>query len=285
MITKDTFHPADPYNLTAEEEKFIESLSTAELRELSLRDTTEMERQAESQAKIDAFSQDMLDRRFEDHSPEDIANELRRRTQQAEIDAIQKAEAEASPERRAAEAEQRAKDNTYVAEEMEKRARGLVAQELAAQNAAVQKSLELQLMWTGKHPEYVRSAENGDLMRDYVSARYSEFTFANLEEAFGALQGKLNLLSPEQVQARQRMQAAVEEQVRVVPTRRSSTVSTNAASRSMYDTHELTETDFENMSTAELREYGRQHGQIDPEAEMHEGVRGGARHTSFLSAF
>ncbi len=78
-ITKETFRPADPYNLTAAEEQFLGTLSTAELRELAIRDSETAQQKADFQAKVDTYEQDRLDQRFEDKSAEEIRLELARK--------------------------------------------------------------------------------------------------------------------------------------------------------------------------------------------------------------
>ncbi len=122
--------------------------------------------------------------------------------------------------------------------------------------------------------------ENGNKMRDWVKARYSEFTLANLNEGFAALQGQLSILSPEQ----QRQQVVPEAQA--IPetprTRKASSVSTTRGS-SMYDHREPTAEDLENMPMDKFLEIGRRTGMIDPDAEMNEGIR--KSHTSFLPQF
>jgi hypothetical protein len=74
------------------------------------------------------------------------------------------------------------------------------------------------------------------------------------------------------VEAKNKLQEVIETG-KVRPTRRASSVSASG-SPSLYDKKsEPTQEDFENMTTEQLREYGRKTGFIDPDAEMREGVR------------
>ena len=162
-ITKETFHPADPYNLTSEEQTFIDSLSLDELRTVAFAEMDEKQRQAEFQAKVETFKQGNLDRRFEDKTPEEIAEELRRRTEIAEL--------EASPEAKAEEnirnLEQEAKDLQYANAEVRKDTAQIVAAEIARQKAETDRSLEIQLEFCARHENYIRSMDNGNTIRDW----------------------------------------------------------------------------------------------------------------------
>ncbi len=171
------------------------------------------------------------------------------------------AEAEApdkEQKKRVRDLEQEIADLQYVKNEEGKAVQDLVAREIDAREAAKAKSLEIQLEFCQRHPEYERSMDNGNQMRDWVKARFSEFTATNLEKAFETLrsEGKIKVLSDEEIRGQQRLQAAVQDgAVRVVPTRRASSVS-SAGSTSLYDTKrkELSEEDLYNMPLDKLEE-------------------------------
>lgn len=296
-------------NRIEEIEKQLDSgkMTMDELKAIALADMDQAQQQAESQAKIDIFRQGELDRRFKNeaestrlkfaHGVEsDAARKIREEFErQSEI-----AELEQTPEAQAEQAERDQKktvrnlsqeidDLQYVknqeSDALQERIRLEIARQKEqeqnasqAQNADVEKSLELQRMWVSRHPNFVPSMANGEKIKAWVIASGAkEFTYANLDAAFAALYDQLELRSPEQVQQIQDTQ----EQAR--PARRSSTVSASS-SHNLYDRKlEKTAEDLENMSTAELREFGLKHGFIDPDAEMREGVRNA--HTSFLPQF
>jgi hypothetical protein len=301
MITKETFHPADPYNLTPEEQAFADSLPMEELRELAARDMEEMHRQIEFNAKVKTFQEGKRDQQIVNDEPtpnlkfahgveSDEARKIRERWQ--ELDQID--ELENSPEGQAAEAakqerkrnaeqqsgeqiaqaqaEERAAalakqvdDLQYVNDQLTHQTGSQLDQKIrdsVAQEMAVQRSLELQRMWCDKHPEYLRSIENGNLIKDYVAARYDQFTYANLEEAYNAVHDKLTLRQvPETAPEAPRT------------SKRASSVSTVQSSQSMYDRKtEPTQEDLENMPMDKFLEIGQRTGWIKEDAAMHEGV-------------
>lgn len=297
MITKETWNPKDPYNLTPEEQAFADSLPLEELRELATRDFEELHRQQEFQSKVKTFQEGKRDQQITDDEPtpnlkfahgveSDEARKIRERWQ--ELDQID--QLENSPEGQAAEAAKQERKRSVeqtVDAQAEERAAALAKQvenleyvndqlthqtgsqldqkirDSVAQEMAVQRSLELQRMWCDRHPEYVRSIENGNLIKDYVAARYNEFTFSNLEEAYSAVRDKLTL--------RQVTSEATPETPR--PAHRSSSVPTVSRSTSMYDRRtEPTEDELREMPMEKFLEIGRKNGMIDENAELKEGI-------------
>jgi len=302
MITKETWNPRDPYNLTPEEQAFADSLPLEELRELATRDFEELHRQTEFQSKVKTFQEGQRDRQVSNedeptpnlkfaHGVEsDEARKIRERWQ--ELDQIDQLEnspegqaaeaakqerkrsaeqsgeqiAQAQAEERAAALAKQVDDLQYVNDQLTHQTGTQLDQKIrdsVAQEMAVQRSLETQRLWCSKRPEYVMSIENGNMMRDYVAARYNEFTYANLEEAFNALHDKLTL--------RQVTSEPTPETPR--PAHRSSSVPTVSRSTSMYDRKiEPTQDDLENMPMDKFLEIGQRTGFLNPEAEMHEGI-------------
>jgi len=255
----------------------FESFTTEDLRLLTLAESALTQRADEllnQKAIVDA---DQLDRRFEEYTPEEIQNELTRKTAQQRLkEQVQESPVHQAEEQRESLAKE-VENLQYIKDQMQhetddqlnQKIRDNVAKEIANQNA-VQNSLELQRMWCDKHPEYVRDEFNGNQIRDYVAARYPAFTFQNLEEAYGQLHDKLHL-------SEQRQQEP--ETPRTV--RRSSSVPTKGGS--LYDHHESSIEELESMPMDKFLEIGRRTGMIDPDAEMSEGVR--KSHTSFLPQF
>ena len=285
MITKETWNPKDPNNLTPEEQAFADSLPMDELRELAERDFAEMERRQELAAVVATRDENTRDKMFEGWTPEQIAQRLRDKTEQEKINASPENQqdnaeqiAQAQAEARAAELAKQVENLQYVNDQLQHQTDSQLDQRIrqnVAQEMAVQRSLETQRLWCSKRPEYVMSVENGNMMRDYVAARYNEFTYANLEEAFNALHDKLTL-----------RQVTSEPTPEPRTSKRASSVSTVQSSTSMYDRKtEPTAEDLENMPMDKFLELGRTKGFIDPEAEMHEGIVPRHTHTSFLPQF
>jgi hypothetical protein len=269
-------------------------------------DEREILRQQHIQEIANAETADQLDRRFADKSPEEIKAELARRTAIGEIEGTghewltadelrqrqqKPVKAEPVAQGGSVDPEQRLRDAAFVADEIEKsngaaidaavdRKLKAIQAQAAKEQAEIDKSLKAQQEFVDAHPDFVATPKsgNGDTIIKFIrdELKHQSLTRENLEIAYQTLKARnaLYLLSPEQVEAKNKLQEVIETG-KVRPTRRASSVSSQSdggfyshSAKKEYSVAEL-----EAMPMEKLRELGVQDGWIDPDAQMHEGVR------------
>ncbi len=242
----------------------------------------EQQRQDELQQVLDRQAEDSRDRYFEDMSKEQIEQELVRRTEQAKVEATPEYKAEKSVRN----LEQETRDLQYVHDSLQKTTNEQLENAILRKTAELQdaqnRSLAIQQEWCNSHPEYVRSPENGEAMRNFVrdEGKYSAFTTSNLELAFSVLKARhaLTLLNPDQIEARKQLQETGQTGETSRPRRASSSVSTRDSIRSsggFYNRpvkQEYTEEDLYSLPMDRLAQLAFPDGSDAELAEQNRGI-------------